>query len=224
MLLSNLELRVPFIDRFTTSFPLPLDWPGIRGALFLGRRGRLGRTRMTAPYRVPAVLLGGWPARPGPDGGVRLRAANGSRVPHPPLRRGASRPISSRTSAQPTILLPGCRLLSPSRPPGLLLAAIGVLALALRFQSLGWGLPGFFEEATPYRKALEFWGVDRGDPLQSRLLQLPSLTFYLHFLAQAVAGAVGALAGGWHSLRTSGQALTGAAGALHSSRSGPGTP
>lgn len=34
ILLSNLELRVPFIDRLTTSFPLPLDWPGMRGALF----------------------------------------------------------------------------------------------------------------------------------------------------------------------------------------------
>jgi Tol biopolymer transport system component len=35
MLVTNLELRVPFIDRFTTAFPLGLDWPGVRGVVFL---------------------------------------------------------------------------------------------------------------------------------------------------------------------------------------------
>lgn len=51
VLLTNAEFRFPFIDRLRTAFPLPLDWPGLRGVLFLDtaagwgwRRGDIGRT------------------------------------------------------------------------------------------------------------------------------------------------------------------------------------
>ncbi len=40
---ANFELRVPFVDRLTTAFPLSLDWPGIRGALFVDLGAGWGR-------------------------------------------------------------------------------------------------------------------------------------------------------------------------------------
>lgn len=89
----------------------------------------------------------------------------------------------------------------PGRGAQLLLGAIAGLGGFLRFQSLGWGLPGLFEEATPFRKAVEFWGAESGrihfDPA---FYHYPSLTFYLHFVVQALAGLVGLLLGRWHSL------------------------
>ncbi|MDZ4804981.1 MAG: BamA/TamA family outer membrane protein [Candidatus Eisenbacteria bacterium] len=40
---TNIELRVPFIDRLATAFPLALEWPGIRGAIFLDMGAGWGR-------------------------------------------------------------------------------------------------------------------------------------------------------------------------------------
>jgi Tol biopolymer transport system component len=51
--LANFELRVPFIDRLSTSFPLAVDWPGIRGALFfdLGAGWGLRTDGLKAPFK-----------------------------------------------------------------------------------------------------------------------------------------------------------------------------
>lgn len=83
-------------------------------------------------------------------------------------------------------------------PVGLLL--VMALGLCLRGRGLLWGLPDLFEEATPLRQALEMWGADTGridfDP---HFYSYPSLTFYLHFLAQALAAGLGFVTGAWHS-------------------------
>ena len=82
---------------------------------------------------------------------------------------------------------------------GVSLAALG--ALVLRSVHLGWGLPEVFEEATPVREAVAFWGTaGRGIDLNPHFFKYPTLTFYLNFLLQAVwylwlsvIGAVGSL-------------------------------
>ena len=56
VLLTNLEFRFPFIDRLSTTFPLPLDWPGIRGVFFFDTgagwgHGRIGVNRTFTPFR-----------------------------------------------------------------------------------------------------------------------------------------------------------------------------
>jgi hypothetical protein len=82
--------------------------------------------------------------------------------------------------------------------PPLLLALV---ALVLRTQALGWGLPAFTEEATPFRKAAEFWGAETGRmTLDPRFFHYPSLTFYLHFVVQGLAGLFGWIGGQWASL------------------------
>lgn len=69
-----------------------------------------------------------------------------------------------------------------------MVALLAGAALAVRAPHLDWGLPEVFEEATPVRKAVEFWGepgTPAGVDLNPRFFKYPSLTFYLHFLVQA---------------------------------------
>ncbi|TPW11406.1 MAG: hypothetical protein FD129_1666, partial [bacterium] len=81
------------------------------------------------------------------------------------------------------------------------LAALVILALALRLRALDWGLPGFAEEAIPFRKAVEFFGAETGRwTLDPRFYNYPTLTVYLQFLWLGAAGLVGSLLGAWSGL------------------------
>lgn len=83
----------------------------------------------------------------------------------------------------------------------LLLAFIILLALALRLRAIDWGLPAFTEEATPFRKAIEFWGAETGrGTLDPQFYNYPTLTFYLQFAWLGLAGLVGSLTGAWSGL------------------------
>ena len=62
-----------------------------------------------------------------------------------------------------------------------------LVALAIRAVNLDWGFPEVFEEATPVREAVGFWGVpSESIDLNPHFFKYPSLTFYLNFLAQSV--------------------------------------
>jgi len=81
------------------------------------------------------------------------------------------------------------------------LASLVLLALALRFRAIGWGLPAFTEEATPFRKAAEFWGAETGKgTLDPRFYNYPTLTFYLQYLWLGLVGLVGSLSGAWSGM------------------------
>lgn len=87
------------------------------------------------------------------------------------------------------------------RAEGVLLCAIVWVAVAIRLRGLGWGLPGLNEEAVPLRQALEMWGAGTGRiDLNPHYFYYPSLTFYLHFAAQAVTGLLGLIVGWWRDM------------------------
>src|SRR5262249_41766735 len=70
----------------------------------------------------------------------------------------------------------------------LILAALLLLAAALRFHGLGWSLPGVYEEAYPFKKAWDMWGFGamRRFDLDPHFFKYPSLTLYLQMLGQAL--------------------------------------
>jgi tetratricopeptide (TPR) repeat protein len=79
--------------------------------------------------------------------------------------------------------------------------ALVLLALFLRTRALDWGLPAFTEEATPFRKAAEFWGAHTGRwTLDPKFYNYPTLTFYLQFAWLGIAGLVGSVLGAWQGL------------------------
>jgi len=86
------------------------------------------------------------------------------------------------------------------RPPWGVLSAVAALALGLRIWHLTEGLPDFFEEAFPFRRAFDMAGWERGrvdwDP---HAFHYPSLTFYLHLALQWIHCAFGRLAGWFRS-------------------------
>lgn len=83
----------------------------------------------------------------------------------------------------------------------LVLLALLLLAAGLRLRAIDWGLPALTEEATPFRKAMEFWGADTGRlTLHPHFFNYPSLTFYFHFVLQALYGLFGFVSGAWGSL------------------------
>lgn len=89
------------------------------------------------------------------------------------------------------------------------LALLVAAALLLRARGLLWGLPALDEEATPFRKAVEFWGTETGRlTLNPHFYNYPSLTFYLHFLFQGVWWVGGLATGVWRSLDAFRAALT----------------
>ncbi|HET9232580.1 MAG TPA: hypothetical protein VFP10_00375, partial [Candidatus Eisenbacteria bacterium] len=84
----------------------------------------------------------------------------------------------------------------------LLLVALVLLALIVRLYHLRWGLPEIYEEATPVREAVGFWGgPGQGLDLNPHFFKYPSFSFYLHFVLQSfvylwfsILGNVGSLA------------------------------
>jgi Flp pilus assembly protein TadD len=74
-----------------------------------------------------------------------------------------------------------------SRIETLLLGALFLAAFALRLYHLRWGLPEIYEEATPVRQAVGFWGEPgRGLDLNPHFFKYPSFSFYLHFFVQSL--------------------------------------
>jgi 4-amino-4-deoxy-L-arabinose transferase-like glycosyltransferase len=76
-------------------------------------------------------------------------------------------------------------------------------AILLRLLHLGWGLPDIYEEATPFRKAWQFWqwggsGLD----FNPHFFNYPALTFYVQFLAQSLHFSVGHIVGAYPTAET----------------------
>lgn len=75
-------------------------------------------------------------------------------------------------------------------------ALITLLAIVLRLPNLGWGLPEIEEEALPLKKAFEMWGWGEGRlQLDPQTAGWPSLSFYIHLLAQHLHYWLGLLTG-----------------------------
>jgi 4-amino-4-deoxy-L-arabinose transferase-like glycosyltransferase len=66
--------------------------------------------------------------------------------------------------------------------------SILVVALAVRVYQMGWGLPFVYEEAIPLKRAWTMWGwgTSTGADLNPHFFNYPSLTIYLHFVAQGL--------------------------------------
>ena len=81
-----------------------------------------------------------------------------------------------------------------------ILAAMAV-ALVLRLFGLSWGLPEIYEEATPLRMAWEMWGWGRSPypDFHPPTFHYPSLTFYVHMVAQGLAYLADRVSGLAHS-------------------------
>src|SRR5437879_231806 len=62
----------------------------------------------------------------------------------------------------------------------------------LRMWHIGWGLPELYEEATPMSIALRFWDSSSLNP---HFFHYPALTFYIHYLGQALTYGIGHLFG-----------------------------
>jgi len=79
-----------------------------------------------------------------------------------------------------------------TRQSAMLVASLCLLAVALRLPNLGWGLPDIEEEALPLKKAFAMWGWSEGGlKLDPETAGWPSLSFYVHLVAQHLHYAVG---------------------------------
>ena len=77
-----------------------------------------------------------------------------------------------------------------------LLTLLMLFALLLRLYHLERWLPIFFEEATPVRKAIEFWGTAKGSfDFNPHFFNYPAFSFYIHFIIQAAVFAIDLLRG-----------------------------
>ncbi len=104
--------------------------------------------------------------------------------PAAPQRSRASSPVAARAQA--------------SRWPAAHWAIV-LFALGLRLWHLAEGLPDFFEEAFPLRRAFEMAGWERGRiDWNPHAFHYPSLTFYLHLLLQGAQYRLGLLLGVFH--------------------------
>ncbi len=88
------------------------------------------------------------------------------------------------------------------RGEALALGTALALALVLRLHGIGWGLPGVYEEAYPFKKAWDMWGFGplRGFDLDPHWFRYPSLTLYLQMVGQALSFALLRLGGVAHSM------------------------
>jgi len=85
------------------------------------------------------------------------------------------------------------------RGEALALGTALALALVLRLHGIGWGLPGVYEEAYPFKKAWDMWGFGplRGFDLDPHWFRYPSLTLYLQMVGQALSFASAAWPTRW---------------------------
>ncbi|MDP6037489.1 MAG: hypothetical protein QGG64_02985, partial [Candidatus Latescibacteria bacterium] len=62
-----------------------------------------------------------------------------------------------------------------------------LIATGLRAYFLDYDLPELYEEATPMRQAWEMWHwEDNGFDFNPHFFNYPALTFYIHFITQAI--------------------------------------
>ena len=83
-----------------------------------------------------------------------------------------------------------------------ILSGLLVFAFALRIWDISWGLPQIYEEAIPLHFGMKFWDL-KNSPIDYHYFVYPSLTYFLHYIVQAVHFAVGYVLG----LYESGQAF-----------------
>jgi len=81
------------------------------------------------------------------------------------------------------------------------IAALVALALALRIQGIGAGLPEVYEEAYPFKVAWSMWGwgPGRGIDLNPHWFKYPGLVIDLQFLGQGLLYLLLSVTGGIHS-------------------------
>ena len=80
-----------------------------------------------------------------------------------------------------------------------MIAAVLVVAAAIRIWKLGYGLPAFLDEALPFRWALAMWsGVDGRIDWNPHRFHHPSLATYLHLGVQQATYSMGHLFGHYH--------------------------
>lgn len=72
----------------------------------------------------------------------------------------------------------------------------------LRLNNLGWGLPEVFEEATPWRQALEMWGGGTGSlDFNPHFFNYPAFSFYIQWVGQAFVYLAGRATGEFSSIQ-----------------------
>jgi 4-amino-4-deoxy-L-arabinose transferase-like glycosyltransferase len=90
-----------------------------------------------------------------------------------------------------------------------LLLFIFFTGIILRLWHINWGLPELYEEATPLRIAWQFWSWDKpGFDFNPHFFNYPALTFYFHFIGQAIHYVVGYLTGVYANLDAFGASIT----------------
>jgi hypothetical protein len=91
------------------------------------------------------------------------------------------------------------RVATPADPTDVTIAtALVAIAVALRLWHIGWGLPGFTDDALPLRLGLAMRSLAGGrlDP-NPHAFHIPSLAVYLHLAVQQCVYLVGRLRGAW---------------------------
>jgi tetratricopeptide (TPR) repeat protein len=91
--------------------------------------------------------------------------------------------------------------LSPWRR-NMVLTLILIAGAYVRLRGLGWGLPEVFEEATPWRQALEMWGGASGHlDFNPHFFNYPAFSFYIQWAGQALVYIAGRLTGDFSSVQ-----------------------
>ncbi|MGD9401346.1 MAG: glycosyltransferase family 39 protein [bacterium] len=84
----------------------------------------------------------------------------------------------------------------------ILLVLIVLAGAYLRLNTLGWGLPDFFEEATPWRQALGMWGGRTGSlDFNPHFFNYPAFSFYIQWIGQAFVYLAGRATGEFSSIQ-----------------------
>jgi 4-amino-4-deoxy-L-arabinose transferase-like glycosyltransferase len=85
----------------------------------------------------------------------------------------------------------------------IVLSAIVIAALFLRFWHINWGLPDVYEETFPFSIAWKMWNWGKtGLDLNPHFFNYPSLTIYLNFVVQGIHYGVGHLFGSYPDLQS----------------------
>jgi 4-amino-4-deoxy-L-arabinose transferase-like glycosyltransferase/tetratricopeptide (TPR) repeat protein len=90
-----------------------------------------------------------------------------------------------------------------------ILFAIVLAGALFRLWSIDWSLPDLYEEATPLVKSWKMWNWGgEGFAFNPHFFNYPALTFYLHFLLQALQFLLGFALGIYRSISTYGAEMT----------------